>query len=191
MNHRCIYTYFVLALLLTGCAQHRSPQTPAEPQVNERPPMIIIRGVRPPDPADEAFRDISRYPEFSEGMLLNELAQLDSGNQTSPYIDLKRLVLLWILGKPETAGRVEVLMNQLSDHPDARISAIVGVLGRSVTVQRRSSERTAQLEAKLLEAQRRIDQLGAKIQALKALEKDLLSRPESKGDTATGTPSAR
>ncbi len=191
MNHRCFYPCFALALLLTGCAQNLSAPAPMEAQVHERPPLIIVRGVRPPTPADEAFRDISRYPELSESALLNELAQLESVTQTSPYIDLRRLVLLWILGKPETTARLEVLMNQLGNHPDAGISAIVAVLGRSGALQRRSSDRTAQLEAKLVDAQRRIDQLGAKIQALKALEKDLLSRPELKGDTATGNPSPR
>jgi hypothetical protein len=187
--------YFVLALLFVGCAQTQPPAPAPEPVAAERPPMMIIRGVRPADPADDAFRDISRFHGFSEVMLLSELAQLDGSSETGPYINLRRLVLLWLLGKPENSARVDTLISQLMHHPDARISAMVSVLNKSIAAQRRSSERNAQLEAKLesklAEAQRRIDQLTAKIQALKALEKELLSRPESKPELAPGNPPPR
>ncbi len=195
MIHLRLPLYFVLAWLFAGCAQPQPPAPAPEPVAAERPPMMIIRGARPADPADEAFRDISRFHGFSEAMLLSELAQLDSSSETGPYINLRRLVLFWLLGKPENSARVDTLINQLMHHPDARISAMVSVLNKSIAAQRRSSERNAQLEAKmeskLAEAQRRIDQLTAKIQALKALEKELLSRPESKPELAPGNPPPR
>ncbi len=195
MIHLRLHLCLALALLFAGCAQNQPPAPPPEPVAAERPPLLIIRGVRPADPADDAFRDISRFHGFSEAMLMSELAQLNNSSETGPYIDLRRLVLLWLLGKPENSARVDTLINQLMHHPDARISAMVSVLTKSIAAQRRSSERNAQLEAKLesklAEAQRRIDQLSAKIQALKALEKDLLSRPESKPELAPGNPPPR
>lgn len=196
MNHPRLFPCLALALalVLSGCAQPQAPATP-EPTVSERPPLVIIRGVRPADPADEAFRDLSQYHAFSEAMLIRELAKLENSSVTSPYIDLRRLVLLWLLGHPESAPRIDALVNQLIHHPDPRVAATVSLLNRAIAGQRRSNERTAQLEAKLesklAEAQRRNEQLTAKIQALKAIEKDLQSRSEPKPEPAAASPSQR
>lgn len=184
----------VLAFLITGCAQVQPPAPPA-PVVIEPPPPAVVDDDPASDLENEAFQDISRFHELDEDKLLNELAQLESSSQTSPYVDLRHLVLLWLLGKPENTPRIDALINQLMHHPDARISATVSVLNRAIAIQRRHHERLAQLESKmeskLAEAQRRNEQLSAKIQALKALEKDLLSRPDPKPEATATVPSSR
>jgi hypothetical protein len=169
----------VLAGLLVGCTQ---PPLPVAAPTVAYPPMTIVRGPRPVDAGAEAFRDIGRYLNFTPRMLLDEVIRLDGQADADPYVGLRQMVLLWLLDRPESAARLEALASRLSHDSDPRVATPARTLANTVSSQRRLTERNNLLETKIYEAQRRIDQLTAKIEALKSLEKELLSRPEPKLD---------
>lgn len=167
----------VLLCLLVGCAQ--PPLSVASPAV-AYPPITIVRGPKPTDAGAEAFRDISRYVNFTQRMLLDEANRLDAMADADPYSGFRLMMLLWMLDRPESTERLEALASRLGRDSDPRIATPARILANNISTQRRLGERERELEKKVNEAQRRIDKLTAKIEALKSLEKELVSRPEPK-----------
>lgn len=201
MTHRILL--LLGAALLPGCALpptaslpteteslpvstevNTAPVPPAPPPASEptatppRTKVVIVHETPPPDPAGQAFRDIAGYADFNDNMLRDELARLETLADGSSYHDLRIAALLWMLDRPEHASWLQLLNARLAEDDDARVAALAAVIGRATARQRSRAERITSLESQLAEAQRRVDQLSAKIDALKSLEKELLSRPD-------------
>lgn len=132
------------------------------------------------DPATQAFADIAGYAGFNDNMLRDELARLEGMPDNSGYRDLRIATLLWLLGQPEHAGWLDLLVTQIENDDDPRVLAFGRTIRRAVGRERSAAERNAALSSQLADTQRRIEQLSAKIDALKSLEKELLSRPEAR-----------
>ncbi len=161
------------------------PEPPAEPPPAEPAPtrqVLIADEPAPVDPASDAFRDIAAYAGFNDNMLRDEIARIEALPETGNYLDLRLAVLLWMSGRPEHSARLDALAARLGSDEDQRVVALAGMIARAISSQRGRSERIAALEAQLADAQRRVEQLRAKIDALKSLEKELLSRPEPRPD---------
>lgn len=173
----------ISALLLQACAFVPPPpsaELPAAPLPVPSTRVIILHEDKPADPAADAFRDIAGYASFNDNMLQDELARLETLADGSRSHDLRIAALLWMLDKSEHSGWLELLTARLADDEDPRMAAFGGMIGRALVKQRDAAERRAALESQLVDAQRRVEQLRAKIDALKSLEKELMSRPDAR-----------
>jgi hypothetical protein len=179
-------------LALGGCASRPPPvPTPAPPAVVEvplppplpEPPVTVLVPVV--DAADEAARHVlayqARLAQLGPVGLTQEQQRLGDGRE-SPQAMME---LAMVLGSTRASGdlqRAITLLDGLQRDPAA--SAWQGLarwLAQRYSEQRRAEEQAERLYQQLRDTQRdhqrRIEQLNEKLEALKAIERSLTTRP--------------
>lgn len=148
------------------------PPAPAAPGPTSAAPREL-----PPTEAVLAYAD--RLRSLPSGELTQEIQRL--GNTT--YSPMRAVQLALALGQSRSVpnvSRAQSLLQRVLAQPDGEAAALhplARLLAGQLAEQRRADEQTERQGQQLREAQRRIDQLNERLEALRAIERSLPSRP--------------
>jgi len=187
------------SLVLAACAPMTPPArpTPPQPQPQASPPpptevpvcrvpqvpAPVCAPMPLPDPIDRATRHVVTYQErlrtLPQQDIARELARIgDPGGNPAATLELALLV-----GQTRNSADTVRALNLLdgvlrSTAPDVvPWQPIARVLAVRYAEQRRVEELLERQKAELRDSQRRIEQLNAQLEALKAIERSLTNRP--------------
>lgn len=185
------------ALLLTGCALLQPVPAPVAPPpapepapppvvapAPEPPPPPAPQPAPPPDPAqaeaDAASRRLLAYHER-----LRELSAADLGREIArlgePAEPAARMELALVLAQTRQNGdlaRAVALVEPLARaYPPSPWQRLARLLHVRLSEQRRLEELADRQNQQLRDQQRRLDQLASQIEALRAIERSLSTRP--------------
>ena len=161
------------ALLLGACASKPAKQTPVLVQT---PPRVVVV-------ADPQLAELLAYQNALRLMTPSELAkaQLDLAKaDTAPQNAIRRAMLHASVRAPGDLSRAQALLEPLATATgkDAQLLApLAQLLGGQYAELRRQEDSLDKLNAQLRDAQRRIDLLNEKLEALKNIERSLSVRP--------------
>lgn len=180
------------ALLAAGCTtpppQQPTPPAPPPPtQVNvvpadvPAPPPPAPARDPAPDPADAAARSLVAYHERLRTMGTPELAReyLRLGDAGAPPQTLELALLLAQRRANGDLARALALLEPLlrEDAAASPYAAPARLLHARLAEQRRLEEQLERQGQQLREQQRRIEQLTSQLEALRAIERSLTTRP--------------
>ncbi len=179
----------MLSLALAGCVL--PPVTPA-PAAPPAPPPAAVPAPPPPAPApppapepaavaDAAMRRLFAFHERLRDMGAADIAREQVRLNETPDDPATTLELALLLGSGRGNGdvaRALVLLEPLA-RPGAAApwQTMARLLQGRLAEQRRLEEQLDKQGQQLREQQRRIEQLGAQLEALKAIERSLSARP--------------
>jgi uncharacterized coiled-coil protein SlyX len=163
------------ALLLGACAAKPPTQTPVLVQT---PPRVVVV-------ADPQLTELLAYQSALRLMTPSELAkaQLDLAKADhAPHNTIRRAMLQATVRAPGDLARAQALLEPLATATatakDAQLLApLAQLLGSQYAELRRQEDSIDKLNTQLRDAQRRIDQLNEKLEALKNIERSLSVRP--------------
>lgn len=184
-------TALVLASL-AGCAGWQAPPPapvvaapPPPPPPAPPPPPPVTVYVPVVDAADQAARQLLAFHERLAGLppaaLAQELTRLGDGS-ASPQATMELALVLGSTRAPGDLARAQALLEALQRDPQAEgWRGLARLLASRLAEQRRAEEQVERLAQQLRdlqrEHQRRLDQLNEKLEALKAIERSLNTRP--------------
>jgi len=197
-------TTWLLAALLGGCAAW-----PPGPATVAAPPAAVIPAPEPvqpappppappppppePDPAALADAAARRLLAFSDR--LRELAPAEIAREQvrlgeTPDDPASQLELALLLGQSRSNGdlpRALTLLEPLT-RPAAKApwQSLARLLYGRLAEQRRLEEQIERQGQQLRDQQRRLEQLGSQLEALKAIERSLSARPPQPAGSAPG-----
>ncbi len=134
------------------------------------------------------------YAERVRLMQPAELAQETGrlGDAASPEAQLQlSLVLAQLRQLPELVRAQELLARVLGNTDAQPLHPLARLLASRYAEQRRLEEQLDKQGQQLREAQRRLDQTNERLEALKAIERSLTSRPPAATASAPATPASR
>ena len=203
----CLSGAALATALLTACSLGAPPQSvqsaapaPAAPASssangNAAAPSAPSAGTAPAPERDALVRVLAfadRVRSMSNAELNQEVARL--GN---PYIPASQLQLAIALGQqrqtPELIRAQEVLTRLLAN-PDAEAQALhplARLLASRYGEQRRIEDLLEKQNQQTREVQRRLDQTNERLEALKAIERSLTSRPPPPAVAPASAPVSR
>ncbi|HSV81272.1 MAG TPA: hypothetical protein VLK85_18910 [Ramlibacter sp.] len=189
----------ILALAVAGCAapKRAPPAPPMRTLVLPEPPPAAAPAPAPaPAPAVPAVAALlPREQPPSEAVLgyadrIRPLAPADLAQEISrlgetPYSPVRALQLALALGQSRTAPnvtRAQALLQRVLAQPDGEapvLHPLARLLSTQLAEQRRGEEQAERQGQQLRDAQRRIDQLNERLEALRAIERSLPSSPRN------------
>jgi hypothetical protein len=183
-------------LVLAGCTALNPPPAPAPPP--PPPPMVAPARPLPPDPERLAATAAQRLIAFQErlrdlGPMETAREQLRLGDAADDPGATLELALLLAQGRGNTdVARALTLVEPLA-RPDARApwQALARLLQARLQEQKRLEEQIERQGQQLRDQQRRIDQLGSQLEALKAIERSLAARPAVPPSAASAASAVR
>lgn len=155
------------AFLVAGCAA-LLPADPATPS-----PAASVASPPPPDPAAELLDYAGQVRALDAEALSQEIARIDAARDTPARRVRLALALLQSHQPADTARALGQLQSVLDDADARPLYPLVHMLAARVTEQRELEDLTERQSQQLREAQRRIDQLGERLDALRAIERSL------------------
>ncbi|HEY8358080.1 MAG TPA: hypothetical protein VIL30_11520 [Ramlibacter sp.] len=189
-------------LALAGCATTAPPPAPAAPaapvpaQPEPAPapppaPQAVAPApppVQPRPPAHPADLVLA-YADRVRGMPAPELAQEIQRLGDSGYAPVRALQLAVALGQSRYNGnlaRAQSLLQRVQQDPEAQpLHALARLLAAQFTEQRRLEEQAERQAQQVRDNQRRIEQLNDRLEAVRAIERSLPSRPRRDAPVAT------
>jgi hypothetical protein len=178
-------TLLVLLALLAGCAAPRPPERVAPPPP---PPPVVAPVCEPPlEAADRAARHVVAQQERLATLPPAELTQeasrpIDGATPLQSLVDVS--LALSLTRQPGDLAKAQVLIDQVIRQPSPQADpwrGIARLLAARYAEQRRAEEVAERTVALLRDTQRdnqrRLDQLNEKLEALKAIERSLNTRP--------------
>ena len=161
------------ALLLSACATQPARQTPVLVQT---PPRVVVV-------ADPQLTDLLAYQSALRLMTPSELAKAQADlakAEHAPQNTIRRAMLHAAVRGTGDLARAQALLEPLltATGKDAQLLApLAQLLGGQYAELRRQEDSIDKLNAQLRDAQRRIDLLNEKLEALKNIERSLSVRP--------------
>jgi hypothetical protein len=190
MNTRV--TVCLAVATLAGCAAPPvTPQPPPAPPLAvpapppAPPPPPVTIHVPVVEPADQAARHLlgyhDRLGQLGTVALAQELLRLGDGS-ASPQAAMELALLLGTTRNGGDLVRAQTLLDSVLREPSAQAwHGLARWLSQRYAEQRRAEEQAERLAQQLRETQRdnqrRLDQLNEKLEALKAIERSLTTRP--------------
>ena len=144
---------------------------PAAPELEE-----------PASPAKDLLRDTLAYADraldASATTLAREMARLSVPDDTKPARHLRLALLLTQTRQPaDTARALGLVQRTLADANAQELHPLARLLEARLTHQRRLEEQLERQGQQLRDAQRRNDQLSERLEAVRAIERSLSTRP--------------
>lgn len=193
--------FFAMPLWLAGCVT-TAPKPPAEPVLAPAPPAVVPVEAEPTAPATQPptlFTLITQGPvsamlaygekvrAMNSADLAAELARLgDPGD--APTVQMQTALALAQTRVPADLARAVGLLQRVAANTTASDAKPLQPLARTLAAryleQRRVEDDRDRQVAQLRDAQRRIDQLNDRIEALRAIERSF-SRPANAPAPAT------
>lgn len=179
----------VMTLMLGGCASSHRPHA-VTPEVTVREvPVPIPVSVPLVSPVDAAGRQLLAWSEELQGLapeaLAPEIARLGDGS-ASASSGMRLAVLLGHVRGPGDLGRAQQVLEQLIRRGGPQTVSAAGQmldwlpwarwLASRYEVERRMAEQLERQASLLRDSQRRQEQLHDKLEALKAIERQLAPR---------------
>ncbi len=161
------------ALLLSACATQPARQTPVLVQT---PPRVVVV-------ADPQLTDLLAYQSALRLMTPSELAKAQADlakAEHAPQNTIRRAMLHAAVRGTGDLARAQALLEPLltAIGKDAQLLApLAQLLSSQYAELRRQEDSIDKLNAQLRDAQRRIDLLNEKLEALKNIERSLSVRP--------------
>ena len=179
----------VLPLLLSGCAATRASAPPAA-QTGSQPVVEVVPAIVQPAPAAPSLTDaLLHYQQSLLQMKRDELqreAAATPDQPASPRSLLRRAMALATLRGPGDLARAQQLAEQAlrsSDIEAGFVRPLAQLLANSYADLRRQTDQAERLAQQTREQQRRIDQLDHMLEGLKAIERNLATRPGAAAST--------
>ncbi|GAD23784.1 hypothetical protein [Acidovorax sp. MR-S7] len=186
------------AMLLAGCgawaprAQERPqavetvpatppappPPAPVQPQPDEETPAAIE-----PPPLKDILAYAHRAARFTPAELAAELARLTPQQDASAQQQLELALALGQTRQPADTARALALVQRViarSDGPPA-YRALARLLENFYLQQRRLEDQADRQAQQVRELQRKTDQLNERLEAMRAIERSLNTRPPTNG----------
>lgn len=174
------------ALLLAGCGAWA-------PRAQERPQAVETVPATPPAPPPPApvqpppLKDILAYAHraarFTPAELAAELARLTPQQDASAQQQLELALALGQTRQPADTARALALVQRViarSDGPPA-YRALARLLENFYLQQRRLEDQADRQAQQVRELQRKTDQLNERLEAMRAIERSLNTRPPTNG----------
>jgi primosomal protein N'' len=175
--------FSLLAALVAGCVA--APPAPLpEPTPMPTPTVLAspVTATPVPTPALEREQVLATVVDYADRVRALPAAELGQEIQRlgdTPYAPLPAMQLALALGKsrttPNTARAQSLLQRVIADPaPEAQaLQPFARVLSAQITDQRRADEQAERQAQQLREAQRRIEQLNDRLEAVRAIERSL------------------
>lgn len=185
-------------LLAAGCTATTAPPLPAptEPPPQVAPPPPPPPPAAPSAPAataaDIATRQVLAAHERIRALQPPELAkeqQRLGDGAASPQATVELALVLAQARRLEDSARAITLLDSLqrSSHPDApAYQPVARLLSARIAEQRRLEETLERQAQQARDNQRKLDQANEKLEALKAIERSLVTRPGAASGPASG-----
>lgn len=180
------------AALAVACAPLREAEPPPPPPKPPEPVTVYVPLVEPADANARhllAYQD--RLSQLSPGDLAQEVARLGDGS-ASPQAAMDLALALGQTRGNGDLARAQGLLDQVLRNTTPETQAwhpLARLLQVRYAEQRRAEEQAERLNQQLRDSQRdnqrKLDQLNEKLEALKAIERSLNSRP-APGPAASG-----
>ena len=189
---RAALTVMVATVAVGGCAL-APPPAPVSPDVVARPlPAAALQPPPAPAPApavqstpapahplEQALAHADRARSMSPAELAQEIARVGDGGDTGLGIMQASLLLAQARGPANTA-RAQMLVQRLLARSDAQsrtLHPLARLLAAQLSESRRADEQNERQAQLLRETQRRAEQLNERLEAVRAIERSLPSRP--------------
>jgi hypothetical protein len=196
---RCVRIYLGAALtaaLLAGCsllAASKGEEAPVEERIPVPAPVPIIK-LPPPaitaaPAASDALASMLSYAERVRQMQPAELGQEAarlSGDQSGPSSQLQLALVLSQLRQLPDLMRAQELLGRVlgnSDEQAQPLHPLARLLAARFGEQRRVEEQLEKERQQTREVQRKLDQTNERLEALKAIERSLTTRPAAPAPT--------
>ena len=190
------------AAWLTGCATAPTPpnaapvtaahavEAAAEP-ATAPPAPLAAESDEPTTPPKDLLRDTLAYADRTLGAsttdLARETARLSELDESKPSRALRLALVLAQTRQPVDTARALGLVQRTLANPAAQdLHPLARLLEARLTQQRRLEEQLERQTQQLRDAQRRNDQLSERLEAVRAIERSLTTRPTP---AAPATPS--
>ena len=181
------------AAWLTGCATAPTPpnaapvtaahavEAAAEP-ATAPPAPLAAESDEPTTPPKDLLRDTLAYADRTLGAsttdLARETARLSELDESKPSRALRLALVLAQTRQPVDTARALGLVQRTLANPAAQdLHPLARLLEARLTQQRRLEEQLERQAQQLREAQRRNDQLSERLEAVRAIERSLTTRP--------------
>ncbi len=188
MPARCLLV--MCAAAIAGCASEPPAPAPVAPVIIVAPPAPAPVAVMPPvapvaeqppppAPAVLALDQADRLRALSVPDLAQEITRLGAGDAT-PQQQVQLALALAGTRVPSDLQRAQGLLQRVLDNgsADARaLHPLARLLAAQYNEQRRADEAAERQAQQLRDAQRRIDQLNDRLEAMRAVERSLSTRP--------------
>lgn len=177
--------------LLAGCATTApQTQTPAPPPPVEEPQMAApaepeptqAEEAGPTTPPKDRLRELLDYADRMQRAstvdLAREMARLSDGDENKPGRNLRLALVLIQTRQPADTARALGLVQRALAHADAQdLHPLARLLEARLTHQRKLEDQLERQAQQLRDAQRRNDQLSDRLEAMRAIERSLTTRP--------------
>ncbi len=190
------------AAWLTGCATAPTPpnaapvtaahavEAAAEP-ATAPPAPLAAESDEPTTPPKDLLRDTLAYADRTLGAsttdLARETARLSELDESKPSRALRLALVLAQTRQPVDTARALGLVQRTLANPAAQeLHPLARLLEARLTQQRRLEDQLDRQTQQLRDAQRRNDQLSERLEAVRAIERSLTTRPTP---AAPATPS--
>lgn len=175
----------------TAEASRTPVPTPPEPTLPELEEPTLPELEEPASPAKDLLRDTLAYADraldANATTLAREMARLSVPDDTKPARHLWLALLLTQTRQPaDTARALGLVQRTLADANAQDLHPLARLLEARLTHQRRLEEQLERQGQQLRDAQRRNDQLSERLEAVRAIERSLQTRPAP----AAASPSA-
>ena len=159
------------------------------PEVSPPPLPPLPVAVAPNPPASEPTLRLLAYAERVRQMQGPELSQEISrqAESSNPVSQLQLSLALSQLRQPPELLRAQELLARILANPEAApLHPLARLLASRFLEQRRLEEQIERQAQQLRDTQRRLEQTNERLEALKAIERSLVSRPAGATSAPTG-----
>jgi alkylhydroperoxidase family enzyme len=195
---RLLYFAAALALgaALYGCALPAQPvaeppaQDAADAPAPVAPTVVVVTSPAVPSPADELLAYADRVRGLPPAELTQEINRLGDPQDFPPRL-MQLAIALGTARSPANSARAQALLQRVlaQNHPEAQaLHPLARMLVAQHAESRRLDEQTERQAQQVRDAQRRIDQLNDRLEALRAIERSLPSRPAAASSGAASAP---
>lgn len=170
-----------------AASEHTLPEPtphPTEPTTPEQEALAT--------PPQDLLRDTLAYAnqtlDASTTELAREIARLSEPDAADPSRNLRLALLLAQTRQPaDTARALGLVQHTLADASAQELHALARLLEARLTQQRRLEEQLDRQSQQLRDVQRRNDQLAERLDAVRAIERSLHTRPAPTAAPASAT----
>lgn len=156
-----------------------SPAVQPPPASTPVPPLPSQSPAAPVHPLEQALAHADRARSLSPAELAQEIARVGDGGDTGLGI-MQASVLLAQARGPANTARSQMLLQRLLGRSDAQsrtLHPLARLLAAHLSESRRADEHNERQAQLLRETQRRAEQLSERLEAVRAIERSLPSRP--------------
>jgi len=199
---RPVHLMMLCGLLLSACAPWPPREDAPLPKPEPPPaPAVVVLPAPPPapaaTPADLATREMLAFQEHARQLAPADLAKEIARFNDAPVGPRAGFELAVLLAQTRSNGDLARALGLLdgvlrSTAPEAApLQPLARLVAARLTEQRRLEEQLERQSQQARENQRKIEQLNEKLEALKAIERSLTTRPAASAAPSASVPATK